>query len=92
MIAAAVEEQSAATREISRNVQMASSGAAQVGSAIVDVHQGAAETGSASGQVLSSAQSLSSQASKLKLKSTISWPLFARPRAGRGRTPVLTRV
>jgi methyl-accepting chemotaxis protein len=68
MIAAAVEEQSAATREIARNVQMASSGAAQVGSAIVDVHQGAAETGSASGQVLSSAQSLSSQASQLKLE------------------------
>jgi methyl-accepting chemotaxis protein len=67
MIAAAVEEQSAATREIARNVQMASSGAAQVGSAIADVHQGAADTGSASGQVLSSAQSLSSQASRLKL-------------------------
>jgi methyl-accepting chemotaxis protein len=68
MIAAAVEEQSAATREIARNVQMASSGAAQVGGAIVDVHQGAADTGSASGQVLSSAQSLSSQASRLKLE------------------------
>ncbi|MEA2943398.1 MAG: methyl-accepting chemotaxis protein [Bradyrhizobium sp.] len=68
MIAAAVEEQGAATREIARNVQMASSGAAQVGGAIADVHQGAAETGSASGQVLSSAQSLSSQASRLKLE------------------------
>lgn len=68
MIAAAVEEQSAATREIARNVQMASSGAAQVGGAITDVHQGAADTGSASGQVLSSAQSLASQASQLKLE------------------------
>jgi methyl-accepting chemotaxis protein len=68
MIAAAVEEQSAATREIARNVQMASSGAAQVGGAIADVHQGAADTGSASGQVLSSAQSLSGQASQLKLE------------------------
>jgi methyl-accepting chemotaxis protein len=68
MIAAAVEEQSAATREIARNVQMASSGAAQVGGAIGDVHQGAADTGSASGQVLSSAQSLSGQASQLKLE------------------------
>jgi methyl-accepting chemotaxis protein len=68
MIAAAVEEQSAATREIARNVQMASSGAAQVGGAIADVHQGAADTGSASGQVLSSAQSLSGQASELKLE------------------------
>src|ERR1700733_12452658 len=68
MIAAAMEEQSAATREIARNVQMASSGAAQVGGAITDVHQGAADTGSASGQVLSSAQSLSGQASQLKLE------------------------
>jgi methyl-accepting chemotaxis protein len=68
IIAAAVEEQSAATREIARNVQMASSGAAQVGGAITDVHQGAADTGSASGQVLSSAQSLASQASQLKLE------------------------
>jgi methyl-accepting chemotaxis protein len=68
LIAAAVEEQSVATREIARNVQMASSGAAQVGGAIADVHQGAADTGSASGQVLSSAQSLASQASQLKLE------------------------
>jgi methyl-accepting chemotaxis protein len=68
MIAAAVEEQGAATREIARNVQMASDGAARVGGAIADVHQGAADTGSASGQVLSSAQSLSNQASQLKLE------------------------
>jgi methyl-accepting chemotaxis protein len=68
LIAAAVEEQSAATREIARNVHMASSGAAQVGGAIADVHQGAADTGSASGQVLSSAQSLATQASQLKLE------------------------
>jgi methyl-accepting chemotaxis protein len=68
VIAAAMEEQGVATREIARNVQMASDGAAQVGSAIADVHQGAAETGSASGQVLASAQSLSSQASQLKLE------------------------
>lgn len=67
-IAAAVEEQGAATREIARNVQMASDGAGRVGSAIADVHQGAADTGSASGQVLSSAQSLSNQASQLKLE------------------------
>jgi methyl-accepting chemotaxis protein len=63
-----VEEQGAATREIARNVQMASDGAARVGSAIADVYQGAADTGSASGQVLSSAQSLSDQASQLKLE------------------------
>jgi methyl-accepting chemotaxis protein len=68
VIAAAMEEQGVATREIARNVQTASDGAARVGSAIADVHQGAADTGSASGQVLSSAQSLSSQASQLKLE------------------------
>lgn len=68
MIAAAVEEQSVATREIARNVQMAASGAAQVGNAIAEVHHGAADTGSASGQVLVSAQSLSSQAGRLKLE------------------------
>jgi methyl-accepting chemotaxis protein len=68
VIAAAMEEQGIATREIARNVQTASDGAARVGSAIADVHQGAADTGSASGQVLSSAQSLSSQASQLKLE------------------------
>ena len=68
VIAAAVEQQGAATREIARNVQMASDGAVKVGSAIADVHQGAADTGSASGQVLSSAQSLSNQASQLKLE------------------------
>jgi methyl-accepting chemotaxis protein len=68
VIAAAMEEQGVATREIARNVQTASDGAARVGGAIADVHQGAADTGSASGQVLSSAQSLSSQASQLKLE------------------------
>jgi methyl-accepting chemotaxis protein len=68
IIAAAVEEQGATTREIARNVQMAASGAAQVGGAIADVHQGAADTGSASGQVLASAQSLSGQAGRLKLE------------------------
>src|SRR6267378_1033612 len=66
LIASAVEEQSATTREIARNVQMASGGAAQVGSAIADVHQGAADTGSASGQVLSSAQLLSNENKRLK--------------------------
>ena len=57
-----------ATREIARNVQLAASGSAQVGNAIVNVHQGAVDTGSASGQVLASAQSLSSQAGRLKLE------------------------
>jgi gluconolactonase len=61
-IAAAVDEQGAATQEISRNVQQAAQGTQQVSSHIADVQRGASETGSASSQVLSSAQSLSSGA------------------------------
>ena len=59
-IAAAVEEQGAATQEISRNVQQAAQGTQQVSANITDVQRGASETGSASSQVLSAAQSLSS--------------------------------
>ena len=59
-IASAVEEQGAATQEISRNVQQAAHGTQQVSSNITDVQRGASETGSASSQVLSAAQSLSS--------------------------------
>ncbi len=65
-IAAAVEEQGAATQEIARNVQQAAQGAAQVAQNIGDVNRGASETGSASSQVLSSAQSLSNESSRLK--------------------------
>jgi methyl-accepting chemotaxis protein len=67
-IAAAVEEQGAATQEIARNVQQAAQGTAQVASNIVEVNTGASETGSASSQVLSSAQALSSEGNKLKLE------------------------
>ena len=65
-IASAVEEQGAATQEISRNVQQAARGTQQVSSNITDVQRGAGETGSASSQVLSSAQSLSSDSNRLK--------------------------
>jgi methyl-accepting chemotaxis protein len=67
-IAAAVEEQGAATQEISRNVQQAAMGTTQVSSHISDVKQGATETGSASAQVLSAAQSLSGDSNRLKLE------------------------
>jgi len=67
-IAAAVEEQGAATQEISRNVQQASMGTQQVSANITDVQRGASETGSASSQVLSAAQSLSGDSSRLKLE------------------------
>jgi methyl-accepting chemotaxis protein len=67
-IAAAVEEQGAATQEISRNVQQAAQGTQQVSSHITDVQRGASETGSASSQVLSAAQSLSGDSNRLKLE------------------------
>ncbi len=64
-IAAAMEEQGAATREISRNVGEAVKGTAQVAANIADVNRGAGETDSASAQVLSSAKSLSNESSRL---------------------------
>ena len=67
-IAAAVEEQGAATQEISRNVQQAAHGTTGVSSNITDVQRGAGETGSASSQVLSAARSLSNDSSRLKLQ------------------------
>ena len=67
-IASAVEEQGAASQEISRNVQQAAQGTLQVSANIADVQRGAAETGSASSQVLSAAQSLSSDSNRLKLE------------------------
>ena len=65
-IAAAVEEQGAATQEISRNVQQAAQGTQGVSSNIADVQRGASETGSASTQVLSAAQSLSGDNTRLR--------------------------
>jgi methyl-accepting chemotaxis protein len=65
-IASAVEEQGAATQEISRNVQQAAHGTQQVSSNITDVQRGASETGSASSQVFSAAKSLSGESSRLK--------------------------
>ena len=67
-IAAAVEEQGAATQEISRNVQEAAKGTAQVATNITNVNRGAGETGSASAQVLASAQSLSKESGQLRIE------------------------
>ncbi|MFB6451114.1 methyl-accepting chemotaxis protein [Bradyrhizobium tunisiense] len=65
-IAAAVEEQGAATKEIARNVQQAARGTHQVSSNIADVQRGATETGSASTQVLSAAKALSTDSDRLR--------------------------
>jgi methyl-accepting chemotaxis protein len=67
-IAVAVEQQGAATQEISRNVQQAAQGTQQVSDNITDVQRGASETGSASSQVLAAAQSLSSDSNRLRLE------------------------
>ena len=67
-IAAAVEQQGAATQEISRNIQQAAMGTSEVSSNITDVQRGATETGSASTQVHSAAKSLSSESNRLKLE------------------------
>jgi methyl-accepting chemotaxis protein len=69
-IASAVEEQGAATQEISRNVQQAAQGTMEVSSNITDVQRGATETGSASSQVLSSAQALAQDSTRLKTEVT----------------------
>ncbi|RED21407.1 methyl-accepting chemotaxis protein [Rhodopseudomonas thermotolerans] len=65
-IASAIEEQGAATQEISRNIQQAAIGTQEVSANIVEVQRGATETGSASGQVLSAAQSLSRDSNVLQ--------------------------
>jgi len=66
MIAAAVEQQGAATEEIARNVQNASSGSAEVASNIDQVSKGAIGTGAASGKVLDSAKALSLESARLR--------------------------
>jgi methyl-accepting chemotaxis protein len=63
-----VEEQGAATQEISRNVQQAAHGTQQVTSNVTDVQRGAGETGAASSQVLSAAKSLTGDSNRLKLE------------------------
>lgn len=65
-IAAAVEEQTAATKEIGRNVQQAAQGTQEVSSNIGGVSKAAEEAGTAAGQVLSAANQLSHEAKRLQ--------------------------
>ncbi|MCC9625546.1 methyl-accepting chemotaxis protein [Thalassospira sp. MA62] len=65
-IASAVEEQGAATQEITRNVQEASTGTTEVSSNITGVNDAAAETGAAASQVLDTAGKLGEQADILR--------------------------
>jgi methyl-accepting chemotaxis protein len=64
-IAAAIEQQGAATKEISRNVQQAARGTQEVTSNISGVQRAADDTGSAANQVLGAAEQLSSQSRDL---------------------------
>ncbi len=65
-IAAAVEEQGAATKEIARNVEQAASGTREVSTNIVGVTQAASETGQVSTQVLEAAKELARQSTTLR--------------------------
>jgi len=64
-IAAAIEEQGSATREISRSVQDAARGTQEVNSNISGVQRAADDTGAASSRVLGAADQLSSQSRDL---------------------------
>ncbi|KAA5607200.1 chemotaxis protein [Roseospira marina] len=67
-IAAAVEEQCAATREIARNVGSASAATDDVASTITNVREMAHETGSAAAEVQTSAADLARQSEELRAK------------------------
>ncbi|EWY37060.1 hypothetical protein N825_21685 [Skermanella stibiiresistens SB22] len=65
-IAAAVEEQSAATAEISRNVTQAAAGTREVSANVSQVTQASQQTGAAASQVLGAAGELAQQAEMLR--------------------------
>lgn len=65
-IAAAVEQQSAATQEIAQNAQKAASGTEEVSQNIDGVDRAASETGSAANQVLLASQELGNLSGTLK--------------------------
>jgi methyl-accepting chemotaxis protein len=65
-IASAVEEQGAATQEISRNVQQAAAGSQEISTNISGVTEAARQTGTAAAQVLRSADELSQSGSLLQ--------------------------
>jgi methyl-accepting chemotaxis protein len=65
-IAAAVEQQGAATREIARNIQHAAGGTSEVSSNIVGVSTASAEAGAAASEVLSASDALRREADVLR--------------------------
>jgi methyl-accepting chemotaxis protein len=65
-IAAAVEEQGAATREIARNIQHAAGGTTEVSGNIAGVSAASAEAGAAAAEVLNASAALRSEAEGLR--------------------------
>jgi methyl-accepting chemotaxis protein len=65
-IAAAVEEQSAATQEIARNIEQAAVGTTEVNNNITGVSKAANDTGSAAVQIRAAATSLAEQSEALR--------------------------
>jgi methyl-accepting chemotaxis protein len=65
-IASAVEQQSSATQEIARSVQNVAQGTERTAASVMEVNRGATETGSASGEVLTSARTLSAESTRLR--------------------------
>jgi methyl-accepting chemotaxis protein len=65
-IAAAVEEQGAATREIARNIQHAAGGTSEVSSNIIGVSTASAEAGAAASEVLGASDALRREADLLR--------------------------
>jgi methyl-accepting chemotaxis protein len=65
-IASAIEEQGAATRDISHNIQLVAQGTNGVATNVARVNGVAEETGSAAAQVLAAADDLSRQADRLR--------------------------
>ena len=65
-IAAAVEEQGAATREIARNIQHAAGGTSEVSSNIVGASNASSQAGTAAGQVLTASDALRREADVLR--------------------------
>ncbi|WP_421781854.1 methyl-accepting chemotaxis protein [Kiloniella litopenaei] len=65
-VAAAVEEQTAATQEIARNVDQAAAGTQEVSANIGGVTEASGEVGKVSNQVLSAADELGSNSDRLK--------------------------
>lgn len=67
-IASAVEEQTAATQEISRSVNQASTNTAEVKTMFVDVNQAVSYSGNSANEMVHAAQELSKQAENLRVQ------------------------